>query len=108
MRTKLLITFWVRAKSLIRSHKITQEKFAKYAGINFYTFRNWLHYGILPDVVSGYKIATALGVSMEYLVTGVDGKAVKRREKETAKRKIATAKIKKMASLIEKNAKIIG
>ena len=108
MRAKLLIPLWVRTKKLIKSHKITQEKFAKYAGINFYTFRNWLHYGILPDINSGYKIATALGVSMEYLVTGADGKAAKKREKETAKRKTAAAKIKKMVLQIERNAAIIG
>ena len=108
MRKKLLLPFWARTKSLIKSHKITQQKFAQYAEISYSTLKNWIYYGVLPDVNSAYKIATALGVSMEYLVTGADGKIVKRQERETLKRKIVTADIFKLARRIERNAEAIG
>lgn len=100
--------FWARVKSLIKAHKITQRKFAEYAGINFYTFRNWIYYGVLPDVNSAYLIASALGVSIEYLVTGIDGKAAEKRERDTLKRKISVAEIHKMALRIVRNAEAIG
>jgi transcriptional regulator with XRE-family HTH domain len=108
MRNKYPLPFWERTSRLMKSHKITQEKFANYAGINFYTFRGWLYYGIVPDVNSAYKIATALGVSIEYLVTGNDERSAKIREKQTLVRKTAAAKIKKMALQIEKNVDAIG
>jgi transcriptional regulator with XRE-family HTH domain len=108
MRYKHHIPFWERTKSLIKSHKITQEKFANYIGINFYTFRSWLYYGIIPDVNSAYRIATALGVSMEYLVAGNDDTSVKMREKQTLNRKTAAAKIKKLALQIGKDVGTIG
>ena len=99
--------FWERAKKLIKAHKITQEKFAAYVGINFSTFRNWICYGITPDLYSAYDIAVALGVSMEYLVTGNDGKAMQNREEEILKRKDAAKNIKKMAIQIEKDANLL-
>ena len=45
---------------------------------------------------------------MEYLVEGVDGKAMENREKTALARKTAAASIKKMARLIGKNADVIG
>ena len=45
---------------------------AKSLGIPFGTYRGWNAYRRLPDVSSGHRIAQALGVTVEYLVSGKD------------------------------------
>lgn len=69
-------TFWNNVKPLIKQRNKTQESLAAELNIPFGTFQGWIAKSILPDVVSAYKIARALGVSVEYLVTGkeADGK----------------------------------
>lgn len=69
-------TFWGNVKPLIKKNNKTQEILASELEIPFGTFQGWIAKSILPDVVSAYKIARALGVSVEYLVTGkeTDGK----------------------------------
>jgi transcriptional regulator with XRE-family HTH domain len=62
--------FWDHVKPLIKAQKITQESLAKNLDIPFGTFQGWIARHTLPDVVSAYRIAQALGVSVEYLVTG--------------------------------------
>ena len=100
--------FWEQIKKLIKAHKITQKKFADYIGINYNTFKNWMCYGIIPDVYSAFDIAVALGVSVEFLVTGCDGETTQNREKETLARKNAARDIRKMALKIGKDAELIG
>ena len=102
------IPFWERTKKLIKAHKITQEKFALYIGVVPGTFRNWIYYGIVPDVITASNIADALGVTVEYLVKGTDGKAMEEREKDVLLRKSAATDIRKMAFQIKKKAAMIG
>ena len=108
MRTPVKLPFWERVKKHIKTHKISQRNFAAYVGIPFGTFRDWLCYGMYPDIRSASNIAEALGVSLEYLIRGADGQAAERRGKDALKRKNAAAKIKKMVKIIEKNAEVIG
>lgn len=63
-------TFWNNVKPLIKQRNKTQESLAAELNIPFGTFQGWIAKSILPDVISAYKIARALGVSVEYLVTG--------------------------------------
>ena len=107
MGRKKTFPFWVRVKKHIRAHKISQEKFAAYVGINFYTFKSWIYYNRIPDVITAYRMAIALGVTIEYLVTGSDGKAMEIRKNQARERKTAAAEIKKMARQIEKNTRLI-
>ena len=100
--------FWTRVKALIKSHKISQKDFSAYIGININTLRFWICYGFYPPANLAYTIATSLGVSVEYLLTGEDGKSMKQREKDALKRKNAAAEIKKMVKKIELNAGLIG
>ena len=69
-------TFWNNVKPLIKQRNKTQESLAAELNIPFGTFQGWIAKSILPDVISASKIARALGVSVEYLVTGeeTDGK----------------------------------
>ena len=75
--------------------------------MNFNTFKSCIYYNRIPDVVTGFYMAAALGVSVEYLATGDEGKLMKTREKQALIRKAAAAKIKKMAQQIERNSRLI-
>jgi len=108
VRTLDVDPFWERVKKLIRAHKISQEKFSAYIGISFNTLKTWLKFNRIPDAYTAHDIAVSLGVSVEYLVTGEDGKAMEIREKEAIDRKTAAADIKKLALQIKKNASVIG
>ena len=91
-----MANFWDRVKILIKAHKITQEKFAEYLNIPKSTFYSWLKYNITPEVVTAYNIATILGVSVEYLVTGTDGRNVKQRMMQTEERKTTEGQIRSL------------
>ena len=100
--------FWERVKKLARAHKISLEKLAGYVDVSHNTFKGWMQHNRIPDAYTAYDIAVALGVTVEFLVIGADGKASENREREALARKTAAAEIKKMSRLIKKNAKLIG
>ena len=100
--------FWERVKKLTKAHKISLEKFAEHVDVSYNTLKSWIRYNRIPDAYTSFDIAVALGVSVEYLVTGADGKASEIREREALTRKTAAAAIKKMTRLIRENAKLIG
>ena len=108
MKKPIKSPFWDRVRALIRANKISQRKYAVYIGVPYGTLKDWMCYGVWPDILSAVKIAESLGVTMEYLVRGKDSISSETKEKETKKRKEAAEKIKKMLAIIEKNANIIG
>ena len=108
MRTSNVHPFWERVKRLIRAHKISQKKFCTYIGISYDTLRSWLKFNRIPDIYTACDIADALGVSVEYLARGTEGKAMECREREAIRRKTAAADIKKLALKIKKDASLIG
>ncbi|MCL2138467.1 MAG: helix-turn-helix domain-containing protein [Treponema sp.] len=62
---------------LIYSGILVKELSAK-TGIKKHTLDNYLNtHNSIPNAVTAVKIARALGVSVEYLVTGTEGKAGK-------------------------------
>jgi len=66
---------------LAYSGMLVKELAAK-SGVNKYSLDNYLNArGQIPSVEAGLKIAKALGVSVEYLVTGNDCKRVDESEK---------------------------
>ena len=93
--------FWKRVKDLLKAHKISLAKFAEYVNIPESTFYSWLHFSRSPEVITAYNIANALGVSVEYLITGEDRKSEKIRMQQTEARKTATVKIKKLLGEIQ-------
>ena len=62
--------FWNRINSLIKEKKMTQETLSEVAGVKYQTLRNWSARDIFPQAPEAVRIASALGVSVEYLVTG--------------------------------------
>jgi len=62
---------------LAYSGMLVKELAAK-SGVNKYSINNYLNArGQIPSVEAGLKIAQALGVSVEYLVNGKEGKQSK-------------------------------
>jgi len=95
-------------KKLIKVHKVSQKEFSEYIGVHYNTVKSWIYFNRIPDADTAYDIASALGVSVEYLVRGNDGEAVKNRQMETLSRKTAAQNIMKMVKKIEKNVAVIG
>lgn len=62
--------FWNNVKTLIKERETTQEKLCKCCGISLATFVSWIHNSRFPDAEQAVKIASALGTTVEYLVTG--------------------------------------
>lgn len=65
-----MLDFWIRVKDLIRERNTTQDKIALQINERADNFSRWIQKDRLPDAEQTYKIANALGVSVEYLVTG--------------------------------------
>ena len=91
-----IYNFWGRVKDQMKAHKITQEKFAEYIRVPRSTFFRWQQLGIIPDLSTAYNMATALGVSLENLVTGQDRKGEEERMKQTEERKNTEAQVKNL------------
>ncbi|CEM60475.1 conserved hypothetical protein [Treponema phagedenis] len=65
-----MLDFWIRVKDLIKEQNTTQDKIATQINERADNFSRWIQKDRLPDAEQSYKIADALGVSVEYLVTG--------------------------------------
>ena len=81
----------------MKSHKITQKKFALYTGIPHRTLVGWIHRNCIPDASRACVIAEALGVTVEYLVRGSDDINAEERMHQTSERKTAAKEIGKLA-----------
>ena len=86
MRHPILIPFWERVKKHTRTQKISQERLAASIGIRYGTLKHWICYGLFPDIETAFDIAGVLGLSPEYLLSGIDKKAKKYKFKKGARR----------------------
>lgn len=64
--------FWDKALGLMKNQKLRQADMARALGVSKTTVFNWINRDTLPQVDNALKIADALGVSVRYLVTGLD------------------------------------
>ena len=62
----------MKLKNEIRAKNTTQEWIAGKIGVPFGTFRKWMTRRTYPNIKEGVEIAKLLGISAEYLVTGID------------------------------------
>ena len=81
--------FWGRVKKLIKAHNLTQEQFAKHIHYPIGTLKGSIHFDRYPILPLAIDIATALGVSVEYLATGKDHETKDKRLKELANKQAA-------------------
>jgi transcriptional regulator with XRE-family HTH domain len=64
--------FWMRLKNEIKAKNTTQEWVAGKIGVPLSTFRKWMTRKTYPNLMEGIEIAKLLGVTAEYLVTGIE------------------------------------
>lgn len=62
--------FWNRVKALIKQSNTTQRGLSETCGFHSRAIEAWISKNTFPDVFEAFTIAQALGVSVEYLVTG--------------------------------------
>ena len=82
MRKPEHLPFWDRVNKILRANKITQKNFAAFIDLKYNTMRFWISYGYYPDAKTAYEIATALGVTTEYLITGKELPVILNRRKK--------------------------
>ena len=83
-------TFWGRAKPLIKALNMTQKQFADYLGYSYNTLKGWIQFNRVPDLSAAYNVAYALGVTLDYLLSGKDRDIAAKRLWEIEARKAAT------------------
>ena len=93
--------FWKRVRTQLKVHKISQKKFAEHISVPYSTFNSWQYYHRSIEVGTAYSIATALGVSLEYLVTGKEEKAEEKHIKQIEARKAAGNEIIKLIGKLQ-------
>ena len=99
--------FWKRVRDLLKAHKISLADFAKRLNIPLSTFYSWLQYKRSVEVGTAYCIASSLGVSVEYLVTGKSRKSTELRMGQIKERKSAAVTIKKLFVELQKEMEIL-
>jgi len=99
--------FWIRVRELIKTHNMNQEQFAAYIKVPVSTFQGWIYYKRIPDAITAFEMATALGVSVEYLVSGKDMDNTEIRLKELTARK-AASRIDLLLGKIQTQTKALG
>ena len=62
--------FWPQVNRLIEAKGMSLETLAIACQVPLSTLKGWIKNNYFPSVVEGYKIASKLGVSVEYLITG--------------------------------------
>jgi transcriptional regulator with XRE-family HTH domain len=68
-------SFWKRVNTLIKTQQTKQETLAERCGIKYQTFRGWVTNHRFPNGNETYRIAQALGTTVEYLCAGsISGK----------------------------------
>jgi transcriptional regulator with XRE-family HTH domain len=85
--------FWSRILRLVKLHKLTQAQFAEYINIPRSTLARWAQNALLPDMGTVLKMASVLGVTLDYLVYGSAGakekKIAEKRQQELEARRSA-------------------
>ena len=92
-------------KEHIKAHKISVEKFALYIDVPRSTLYRWMKDGLSVDVWTVYNIATALGVSLEYLITGKDGHDAEQRMQQIEDYKTRESNVRKLLGKMQEEMK---
>ena len=65
-----MLTFWKNVKDELEYKMMSQKELAAEIKISYNTLQSWITKDRLPDASDSVKIAKALDVSVEFLVTG--------------------------------------
>jgi len=85
--------FWTRLKIEIKAKNTTQEWIAGKINVPLSTFRKWMTRKTYPNLKEGVEIAKLLGISAEYLVSGVEPEGLDAAERKliNSYRKLSSA-----------------
>jgi len=103
-----IAAFWYRVKVLIKAHNVNQEKFAAYIGMPLSTLKGWMYHNRTPDVGTAYAIASALGVTVDYLVLGKENDTAEEDKKRRSTVKEAAARLITLQDQIQDNIGLIN
>ena len=67
-----MLFFWNKVKEELEFKLMSQKELAATTEISYNTIQSWITKDRLPDAADSVKIAKALDVSVEYLVTGLE------------------------------------
>jgi transcriptional regulator with XRE-family HTH domain len=76
-----IIDFYERVKKLAKANKMTIETAVGKAGLSLASYNAYRRHENLPRADEARKIATALGTTVEYLVTGKEPDASRKYRK---------------------------
>ena len=62
--------FWKRTNKLLRDRGYTQNSLSLECGFTENRITNWASKKTLPNVFEAYEMATRLGVTLDYFITG--------------------------------------
>lgn len=68
-----MLAFWNMVKDELDYKLMSQKELSAATEISYNTIQSWITKDRLPDAADAVKIASVLGVSVEYLVTGIEG-----------------------------------
>ena len=101
--------FWKRVKELLKTRKASQRELAAYLGVSRRTFEGWIYQRRFPNVEKAYLIAQALGVTVDFLISGKDDGSLPKRMRETELRKAASMAMDKLIfQLAVHNSRLFG
>ena len=66
------LDFYERVKELVKQKNITVRNLIENCGMNYDSYNSCKRYNNLPRADEAVKIAQALNVSVEFLVTGIE------------------------------------
>lgn len=67
-----MLNFWIRVRDRLDYLGFSQKELAKQIQESYNTLQSWTSKNRLPNAETAVRIAQALHVSVEYLVTGTD------------------------------------
>ena len=112
MRTKnkkQIKRFWQRVKAQLKALKVSQREFAEHIHISKRTLEGWIYQVRLPSLEAGYRISSALGISMEDLLWGKAEAVFDKHLAEAEARKEATKAMDKLIyQLAMRNSRLHG
>ena len=106
---KQIKRFWQRVKAQLKALKVSQREFAEHIHISRRTLEGWIYQARLPSLEVGYRISSALGISMEDLLWGKAEVTFDKHLAEAEARKEATKAMDKLIyQLAMRNSRLHG
>jgi len=99
------LIFWKNVLTLLKAHKMTQEKLAKLINVPKSTLNRWVKFNRIPNTYVISSMAVILGVTSNYLL-GDKEKDIEARRLSELKVRVALRKIEVLTKAILKEIQI--